>query len=144
MYYETEIPSLTQILLHFVLLWICLTCLTGFLVDFFPEPKVEVTKELVYDCYNSMTLKMLDCGNVKSETMEAQVKMCAKNATRNIIWFGQSALVPIWAKYLEYVLVSVFFGVWPADLMLIESTSKWGRGPPLTDWMSCPASSGAL
>ena len=46
-YYETEIPSLTRISLHVVLT--NLVNMNFAYQDFFPEPKVALTKELVYE-----------------------------------------------------------------------------------------------
>ena len=46
MYYETEIPSLTLISLYVVLTNLVNTNFAYH--DFFPEPKVVLTKELVY------------------------------------------------------------------------------------------------
>ena len=43
-YYETDIPSLTGISLHVVLT----NLVTRILLNIFPEPKVALTKELVY------------------------------------------------------------------------------------------------
>ena len=47
MYYETEIPSLTRISLHVVLTNLVNTNFGSH--DFFQEPKVALTKELVYE-----------------------------------------------------------------------------------------------
>ena len=49
MYYEIEISSVTQFFLHFVLMNLLnlLNMIFGY-HDFFPEPKVALTKDLEY------------------------------------------------------------------------------------------------